>query len=160
VFRALKLLNEKISTLQLMEYRPHSELLTEDIWIICESTPSNPIEESRYRFDYTITITNFSPTRTHQLLTRHWDILSSDGRKIEVDGDGVVGHQPILGPGETWKYESHCFLETYHGVMSGWFGFMDKQEGRLWKAFVAPFGLFWLNCFLLQQNFAEFLKPL
>jgi len=142
-FCTLKLVNQKISALEQMVYSPNSESRTSDIWIKVESKFLDQREkvENEYKFAYKITIKNFSSFKTHQLLTRHWDIVDANGNKTSIDGDGVLGNQPILAPGSSFMYESHCSIETYHGVMSGWYSFFDKQEGRLWNALIAPFGL-------------------
>ena len=56
-------------------------------------------------FFYTITIENHNPFEV-KLMARHWDILDSTGIRTTVDGDGVVGEQPVLGPGEVFSYQS------------------------------------------------------
>lgn len=72
----------------------------------------------RYVFAYTITIENNSDTQA-QLLGRHWVITDANGKVQEVSGDGVVGEQPKLNPGETYKYSSGAVLETPVGAMEG-----------------------------------------
>ena len=72
----------------------------------------------RYVFAYTITIENQSDVQA-QLLGRHWVITDANGKVQEVSGDGVVGEQPRLNPGETYKYSSGAVLETPVGAMEG-----------------------------------------
>lgn len=75
-------------------------------------------EENRYVFSYTITIENHG-TVPAQLLTRHWVITNADGKVQTVDGEGVVGEQPHLKPGDGFRYTSGTVLETPVGSMYG-----------------------------------------
>ena len=79
-----------------------------------QSDPSR----SHYFFAYQVTIQNFSGT-TVQLLRRHWFIFDSVGTSSEVEGEGVVGFQPVLAPGEEHKYISGCNLTSDFGKMHG-----------------------------------------
>lgn len=72
----------------------------------------------KFFFAYFITIENGSPLAV-QLLRRHWNIRDSNGIVREVEGEGVVGRQPIIAPGETYRYSSYCNLMTEIGRMSG-----------------------------------------
>lgn len=76
--------------------------------------------QRRYVFGYRIRIANESPDRA-RLMARHWEIVDADGSRHTVDGEGVVGQQPDLGPGETHEYESYCPLTTSWGTMEGSF---------------------------------------
>ncbi len=78
---------------------------------------SNP-EQNYYVFAYTITIQNHG-RQPAQLLTRHWVITDSNQKIQEVRGDGVVGEQPLLKPGEQFVYTSGTMLETSVGTMKG-----------------------------------------
>jgi ApaG protein len=78
---------------------------------------SNP-EEPRYLFAYTVTIRNTGET-TAQLLSRHWIITDGNNNIEHVRGDGVVGEQPVLRPGEAFEYTSGCPLGTPVGSMKG-----------------------------------------
>lgn len=106
---------------------------------------SNP-REGKYIFGYHITIENRG-VHTVQLLRRHWVILDSDGALREVEGDGVVGLQPVLAPGEVHGYSSFCNLNTEMGRMSGAYLFTRTDDGSLFEAsipefrMVAPFKL-------------------
>jgi ApaG protein len=77
---------------------------------------SNP-EQNYYVFAYTITINK--GRQNAQLLTRHWVITDSNSKIQEVRGDGVVGEQPLLKPGEQFVYTSGTMLETAVGTMKG-----------------------------------------
>jgi ApaG protein len=72
----------------------------------------------KFLFGYHITIENGSPF-TVQLLSRVWDIWDSNGIRRKVEGEGVVGQQPMLAPGEVHSYSSYCNLMTEIGKMSG-----------------------------------------
>ena len=78
---------------------------------------SDPSED-RFVFAYTITITNRG-TKGAQLLRRHWIVSDSNERVQDVRGDGVVGEQPHLNPGESYRYTSGTVLETPVGTMEG-----------------------------------------
>lgn len=75
-------------------------------------------DEDQYVFAYTITIRNTGDV-AGQLLSRHWIITDADGQVHEVRGDGVVGEQPVLQPGQAFKYTSGCPLPTPVGTMKG-----------------------------------------
>ncbi|HTO79162.1 MAG TPA: Co2+/Mg2+ efflux protein ApaG, partial [Methylocystis sp.] len=75
---------------------------------------SDPAQD-RYFWSYTIEIANLGRRRV-QLLTRHWVIIDAFGRKEEVRGPGVIGEQPVLEPGETYRYHSFCPLTTPSGL--------------------------------------------
>lgn len=75
-------------------------------------------ELRHFLFTYRILIENKSEY-TVQLLRRHWHIFDSNGEKREVEGDGVVGKQPVLMPNESYEYESACNLATDMGTMRG-----------------------------------------
>ncbi|MCU0949590.1 MAG: Co2+/Mg2+ efflux protein ApaG [Burkholderiaceae bacterium] len=81
------------------------------------SEQSDP-ERGQYLFAYTITVANTGDT-TAKLLSRHWVITDADGQVEEVRGDGVVGDQPVLKPGEAFRYTSGCPLPTPVGSMRG-----------------------------------------
>ena len=93
--------------------------------------PSHSRPEMRhFLFTYRILIENRSEY-TVQLLRRHWYIFDSNGEHREVEGDGVVGHQPVLMPNEMHEYESACNLVTDMGKMKGIYQMMriiDKEN--------------------------------
>jgi ApaG protein len=96
-------------------------------------------EDGRYVFAYTIRIRNdgAAPAR---LMSRHWIITDANGREQEVRGEGVVGEQPRLRPGETFEYTSGAVLETGLGSMRGSYRMVD-DDGSAFDAPVAPFTL-------------------
>lgn len=93
----------------------------------------------RYAFSYTVTITNEGSV-TAQLKSRHWIITDADGDVQEVRGEGVVGAQPILGPGDSFEYTSWCVIATPSGSMQGTYQ-MVANGGRPFDAEIAPFRL-------------------
>ena len=96
-------------------------------------------ESDRYVFAYTITISNDGelPAR---LISRHWVITDANGKVQEVTGDGVVGEQPHLNPGEVFRYSSGAVLETPVGAMQGLYR-MEADNGVNFDAPIAPFTL-------------------
>lgn len=84
-------------------------------------------QQSRFFWAYTIEITNQGRLRV-QLISRYWQITDADGRVEEVRGLGVVGEQPVLKPGETFRYTSGCPLSTPSGIMTGTYSMMDDAE--------------------------------
>lgn len=93
----------------------------------------------RYVFAYTITIKNLSNVPA-QLLSRHWLITDANGKVQEVSGDGVVGEQPKLDPGETFRYSSGAILETPVGAMQGSYR-MQADDGIDFDAPIPAFTL-------------------
>ena len=99
---------------------------------------SDPSEDS-YAFAYTITVNN-TGTVPAQLISRHWIIIDASGITEEVKGLGVVGHQPLLKPGESFQYSSGCRLRTPSGTMHGSY-FCVAEDGERFEAPVALFVL-------------------
>lgn len=97
------------------------------------------VESSRYFWSYTIVITNTGP-ETVQLRTRHWIITDAAGRQQEVRGEGVVGEQPVLGPGERFEYTSGVPLSTASGFMTGRYQ-MVSESGERFEIEVPTFSL-------------------
>ena len=87
-------------------------------------------DEGRFFWAYTIEITNLGRSEV-QLIARHWIITDGVGRIETVKGLGVVGEQPILKPGETFRYTSGCPLTTPSGMMSGTYRMTDAQGHSL-----------------------------
>jgi ApaG protein len=96
-------------------------------------------KDKRYVFSYTITIRNEGSVPA-RLLTRHWIITDSNGKVQEVRGDGVVGEQPYLKPGQGFRYSSGAVLETPVGAMQGSYQ-MVSDEGDHFDAPIAAFRL-------------------
>ena len=95
--------------------------------------------QQQWFFLYTITITNEGDD-TVQLISRHWIITDGSGHVEEVKGPGVVGHQPVLAPGESFEYTSGCHLPTPFGVMKGTYQ-MVANDGERFDSEIAPFYL-------------------
>jgi ApaG protein len=95
--------------------------------------------EQRYVFAYTITIRNEGEVPA-KLLTRHWIFTDANGRVQEVRGDGVVGEQPYLKPGQGFRYSSGAVLETPVGTMQGSYQ-MIADDGAQFDAPIAAFRL-------------------
>ena len=100
-----------------------------------QSDPS----KNQYVFAYTITVTN-SGTVPAQLISRHWIITDGVGHTEEVQGEGVVGEQPVLAPGESFQYSSWCPLKTPTGRMHGTYQ-MARANGSQFDIEIAPFAL-------------------
>ncbi|HXW11096.1 MAG TPA: Co2+/Mg2+ efflux protein ApaG [Steroidobacteraceae bacterium] len=99
---------------------------------------SNP-GEARYVFSYTITIRN-EGDKPARLMGRHWLITDANGKVQEVVGEGVVGEQPHLQPGQGFRYSSGAILETPVGSMQGRYR-MLADDGEQFDAPIAPFRL-------------------
>ncbi|MEW6639255.1 MAG: Co2+/Mg2+ efflux protein ApaG [Pseudomonadota bacterium] len=87
------------------------------------------VEKNQYFWSYTIVIVNAGP-ETVQLKTRHWIITDGTGRQQEVRGEGVVGEQPVLGPGERFEYTSGVPLPTPSGFMTGRYQMVSEGGDR------------------------------
>jgi ApaG protein len=96
-------------------------------------------DSDRYVFAYTITISNTGDVAA-KLMSRHWIITDANGKVQEVNGDGVVGEQPYLHPGEEFRYSSGAILETPVGAMQGLYR-MRADSGVKFDAPIAPFTL-------------------
>ncbi|MBA3495411.1 MAG: Co2+/Mg2+ efflux protein ApaG [Gammaproteobacteria bacterium] len=112
-----------------IKVRVHSTYVEE------QSSPEN----EQYVFAYTITIEN-TGTIPAKLLTRHWIITDANGKIREVRGDGVVGEQPYLRPGEAFRYTSAAMIETPVGSMHGSYQLI-ADDGVAFDAPIVAFGL-------------------
>jgi ApaG protein len=99
---------------------------------------SDPTEGQQV-FVYSIRIENLGE-RTVQLLTRHWYIHDCDAGDSEVEGEGVVGEQPVLAPGDTHEYQSYCVLRGREGHMVGTYHF-KRTDGTEFDADIPRFAL-------------------
>ncbi|MDF7819613.1 Co2+/Mg2+ efflux protein ApaG [Runella sp. MFBS21] len=98
---------------------------------------SSPMQ-AHFVFTYRITIENHSE-HTIQLLRRHWFIHDSNGTMREVEGEGVVGQQPILEPGEVHEYVSGCNLRTSIGKMAGTYLMERVMDGKQFRVTIPEF---------------------
>ena len=99
---------------------------------------SNPAER-RFFWAYTVEIAN-SGTAPVQILARHWIITDGNGRREDVRGVGVVGEQPVIGPGSSFTYTSGCPLATPSGVMVGTYQARD-DDGATFTVAIPAFSL-------------------
>jgi len=97
------------------------------------------LDEHRYAFAYTVTIVNEGAVSA-KLISRHWIITDSDGKVQEVRGQGVVGEQPLIEPGQGFRYSSGAILETPVGTMQGSYQ-MRAEDGFEFDAPIAAFRL-------------------
>jgi ApaG protein len=115
------------------QYQFHVRVRTQ--YLPAQSVP----EDQVYVFAYHITITNVGEVAA-QLISRTWNINDADGRHQKVKGLGVVGHQPLLRPGESFEYTSGTHLATATGTMHGSF-FCVAEDGEKFDVDVPMFVL-------------------
>jgi ApaG protein len=119
-----------------------SELHAHDIRVAVETRfldDQSAPGENRFVFSYTITITNEGSVPA-RLLSRHWLITDANGKVQEVRGEGVVGEQPWMRPGDHFQYTSGAVLETSMGTMRGSYE-MLADDGTRFDAEIPPFTL-------------------
>src|ERR1051325_1253245 len=119
---------------------PMSEAVTNHIRVevMSRHSPENS-RQGEWVFQYTVRITNLG-SETVQLVSRHWIITDALEHTEEVVGPGVVGEQPVLAPGQSFKYSSWCPLKTPTGMMRGAYQ-MVRSDGTLFDIEIAPFAL-------------------
>jgi ApaG protein len=108
----------------------------EPVFLPEESEP----DEHRYLWAYTIVIKNRSE-ETVQLISRHWRITDARGSVQIVDGPGVVGQQPVLPPGDGFRYTSACPLSTPSGMMVGTYQMIRSDTGEGFEVAIPAFAL-------------------
>lgn len=96
-------------------------------------------QDDHFVFAYHITVLNIGSVRA-QLLARHWVITDGNGKMQEVHGQGVVGEQPVLSPGQAFRYTSGCVLATPVGTMQGSYR-MRADDGHEFAAEIPAFML-------------------
>lgn len=104
-------------------------------YIAEQSDPHN----HHYAFSYTVTIRNEGNIAA-RLLSRHWIITDGDGKTQEVKGEGVIGEQPLIAPGEFYRYTSGTFMNTPVGTMHGSYQ-MISDSGETFEAIIPNFTL-------------------
>ena len=117
------------------DLNPRIRVDVETSYVADQSDPG----DQRFVFAYTITIRNQGSTPA-RLLARHWIITDANGKVQEVRGDGVVGEQPYLKPGQGFRYSSGAVLETPVGAMQGSYQ-MVADDGERFDAPIPPFRL-------------------
>lgn len=100
---------------------------------------SNPVNE-HFMFAYRVKIENMGDY-TVQLMSRKWSIFDSNGTKRQVEGEGVVGQQPIIEPGENHEYVSGCNLKTDIGTMKGSYEMVRVVDGQKFQVKIPEFQL-------------------
>jgi len=124
------------------ELAPMSDAVTNSVRVevMSRHSPENSRpQQGEWVFQYTVRITN-QGSETVQLLSRHWIITDASEHIEEVEGPGVVGEQPVLAPGESFKYSSWCPLKTPIGKMQGTYQ-MASPGGAHFDIEIAPFAL-------------------
>lgn len=96
-------------------------------------------QKDQNHFSYVIVIENHSETNW-QLMSRHWEIQEETGRIFIIDGDGVVGQQPMIKSGEQYTYDSFTTIQSTSGFMSGYYVMSDTQGNKIHVP-IAPFQL-------------------
>ena len=113
--------------------------VTENIEVVVRpqfSQEQSQPEKNKYFWTYAVEITNHSAD-TVQLRHRHWEITDGNGQRQDVRGPGVVGEQPVLKPGDTFRYASGCPLTTPQGIMVGQYEMVRASGGRFQVAIPA-----------------------
>ncbi len=102
-------------------------------YVPAQSSP----KEGKFFFAYRITIENHGPAPV-RLLARHWVITDARQHVEEVQGEGVVGEQPLIAAGKSYSYTSFCPLRTEFGTMHGSY-LMQREGGATFEAEIPPF---------------------
>ena len=125
---------------QQSEPTPMSEAVTRQIRVevMSRHSPENS-RPGEWVFEYTVRITNLG-SQSVQLLSRHWIISDALEQVREIKGPGVIGEQPVLAAGASFKYSSWCPLKTPTGSMRGTYQMIDAN-GNEFDIEIAPFGL-------------------
>ncbi|WP_168464896.1 Co2+/Mg2+ efflux protein ApaG [Wolbachia endosymbiont of Ctenocephalides felis wCfeT] len=123
-------------TLKYMLTTNSIEVTVLPIYIEEQSIP----HEDCYVWIYNVKIKNKSKS-TIQLLSRHWQVIDYKGQKNEIDGIGVIGEQPIIRPGEVFKYTSGTYLNAPSGIMQGSYQFLNEESTKIFKVIIPPFSL-------------------
>lgn len=95
--------------------------------------------KKKFAFGYSVQIRNHGPNEV-QLLRRHWIIEEGSGRLQDVEGEGVIGEQPVIAPGETHRYASRCVIHSFDGAMEGTY-LMQRESGERFRAIIPRFPL-------------------
>ncbi len=120
---------------------PNSDLITSGIRVeaAAQFSPERSDTDATWFYAYRVRITNEGRDRA-QLLSRHWVVLDANNHKEEVVGEGVIGRQPDLAPGEVFEYTSGCPLGTAWGTMEGSYTFR-RGDGSIFEVSIGRFFL-------------------
>ncbi|WP_432472102.1 Co2+/Mg2+ efflux protein ApaG [Amphritea sp. HPY] len=121
-----------------MIHTPDEQSIDIDVETAYLPEQSDP-DKKRFVFSYHITITNHNEQPV-QLLSRRWLIVDGDEKIQEVEGEGVVGEQPVIAPEQSYSYTSGTVLATRVGCMQGHYQ-MKADDGELFQAAIQPFTL-------------------
>ena len=122
-------------TIESSEWQKNIEIAVAPRYLAEQSSP----EQAEYVFAYTVEVSNLG-SEPVQLLSRHWVITDGNNHVREVEGEGVVGEQPHIPPGTTYRYSSGAILATNTGTMEGGYT-MRAESGLVFDAIIHPFGL-------------------
>ncbi|AOM42276.1 Co2+/Mg2+ efflux protein ApaG [Xenorhabdus hominickii] len=114
---------------------PRIHIQVQSTYVESQSQP----EQQRFVFSYTILIRNLGHSPV-QLINRYWLITNSDGHRTEVQGEGVVGKQPLIPPGTEYRYSSGTVLDTPLGTMEGHYEMVD-HKGNPFRTAIPVFRL-------------------
>ncbi|WP_110971535.1 Co2+/Mg2+ efflux protein ApaG [Pseudomonas huaxiensis] len=111
-----------------------------DVSVVTRFLPEQSnLENEQFAFAYTITVSNNGAVAA-KLISRHWVITHGSGKVEEIRGDGVVGQQPLIAPGQSHTYSSGAVLSAKVGTMQGSYQ-MFAEDGVRFEAVIAPFRL-------------------
>ncbi|MDR2609053.1 MAG: Co2+/Mg2+ efflux protein ApaG [Rickettsiales bacterium] len=96
--------------------------------------------ENCYVWIYNVKIKNKSSS-TIQLLSRYWQIIDYKGKVNEIAGAGVIGEQPVIKPGEVFRYTSGTYLNAPSGIMQGRYEFLNEESTKVFEVMIPPFSL-------------------
>lgn len=128
--------NEREGSITMYRALTHDiEITVEPFYLEEQSEP----DDNRFVWGYRIVIVNHSD-ETVQLRDRFWQITDAAGQIDEISGEGVVGKQPVLEPGEQFEYSSGCPLDTSSGMMVGQYR-MEREDGKSFMVDIPAFSL-------------------
>jgi ApaG protein len=122
----------------MVPYEATTETITVTVRPVYLDHPSDMVG-GRFVFGYLIRILNSGDDEV-QLLRRHWYITDGSGRTREVEGEGVIGEQPVISPGAFHEYSSYCVLNSFEGSMEGTY-LMERASGARFRATIPRFDL-------------------
>lgn len=122
----------------MIPYAATTEDVTVTVRPIYLDAPSDFFKK-QFAFGYSVQIRNHGRDEV-QLLRRHWIIEEASGRLQDVEGEGVIGEQPVIAPGATHQYASRCVISSFGGVMEGTY-LMQRASGERFRAVIPRFPL-------------------